>query len=174
MCIPSVRNGHFTAPMFEFLDAAECCLLNLNLYPTLVASERQQVAKVLAPLLPKSLISISFSRGFALTASQLGVLLVHRDHPLRSQFETQWDWYTYFFNLIAARAFMLLDLAEIERVNQARREWVSEWLRQRQLPVVDSGSYYVKSFQVTGKTAPALSPLLRDGLLRLCFKPPIS
>jgi hypothetical protein len=173
MCIPSVRNGHFTEPMLEFLDAAEHCLLNLNLYPTLEPAERRLVAERLAPVLPKSLISISFSRGFALTASQLGVVLVHREHPMRRQFETQWNWYTYFFNYIAARAFLLLDLAEIERVDQQRREWVATWLRDRGMPVVDSGSYYVKSFQVTGDIRSEWSPLVRDGLLRLCFKPPM-
>jgi hypothetical protein len=174
MCVPSVRNGHLTAQMLQFLTDAEHCLLNINLYPTLAPEERHQIAQVLAPLLPKSILSISFSRGFALTASQLGVILVHRDHPLRRKFETQWSWFTYFFNLIAARAFELLDLSQIQQVDEKRRIWVTNWLKQRNLPVVESGSYYVKSFQVTGQIPPKLSPLIRGGLLRLCMKPPIT
>ncbi len=173
LCIPSVRNGHLTAPMNEFLDSAESCLLNINLFPTLPSDERHAVAKALGPVLPKSIVSVSFSRGFSLTASQLGVVLVHPDHPLRRQFEKQWDWFTYFFNAIAARAFMSLDLTEIERVNCKRREWVRQWLAERNLPVVETGSYYVKSFRVEGLPAENLSPLVRDQLLRLCFKPPI-
>src|SRR5262245_50744388 len=82
VCVPSVRNGHLTAGMLEFLEQAGMCLLNINLYPTLAAEERRAVSEALAPLLSRSLLSISFSRGFALTASQLGVVLVHRDHPL--------------------------------------------------------------------------------------------
>src|SRR5262249_10164193 len=35
LCVPSVRNGHVTAEMVEYLERAPSCLLNLNLYPTL-------------------------------------------------------------------------------------------------------------------------------------------
>ncbi len=105
LCVPSVRNGHLTAEMVDFLTDAEYVLLNLNLYPTLAPAERAMVAAALAPLLGKAVLSISFSRGFGLTASQLGVFLVHRDHPLRARFETQWQWFTYFHNALAARAF---------------------------------------------------------------------
>ncbi len=171
LCVPSVRNGHLTAEMLEFLEEAETCLLNINLYPTLTADERRDYAMALAPLLPKSILSISFSRGFDLTASQLGVILVHRDHPLRSRLEHQWNWFTYFFNAIAARAFLRLDVAALQAVDNRRRQWVDDWLRARGLPVVSSGSYYVKSFQVEGSVPEALNPLVRDGLLRLCFKP---
>ena len=172
LCVPSVRNGHLTAPMLEFLDEAETCLLNINLYPTLAAEERRDTARALVPLLPKSILSISFSRGFALTASQLGVILVHPDHPLRRRLEPQWQWFTYFFNTLAARAFARLDLAALAAVDARRRQWVNDWLTQRGLPVVPSGSYYVKSFQIDGPVPAALAPLTRDGMLRLCFKPP--
>ncbi len=172
ICVPSVRNGHLTAPMLEFLTDADACLLNINLYPTLAADERRDSALALAPLLPKSILSISFSRGFALTASQLGVILVHPDHPLRRRLEPQWNWFTYFFNSLAARAFLHLDFAALAAVDARRREWVNDWLAARALPVVSSGSYYVKSFQVEGKVPAALAPLARDGLFRLCFKPP--
>ncbi|MGB1016892.1 MAG: hypothetical protein ACPG4T_22320, partial [Nannocystaceae bacterium] len=40
LCVPSVRNGHLTAEMVEFLAGGEACLLNLNLYPTMPPSER--------------------------------------------------------------------------------------------------------------------------------------
>ena len=50
------------------------CLLNINLYPTLEPAERCEMAIRLRSLLPRALVSISFSRGFGLTASQLGVL----------------------------------------------------------------------------------------------------
>jgi hypothetical protein len=173
ICVPSVRNGHLTSPMTEFLGKAEKCLLNINLYPTLEPNERRTVAEALNPMLPKSILSISFSRGFALTASQLGLILVHRDHPLRIQLETQWEWFTYFFNLIAAKAFMNLDLEKIEQVNAARRVWVADWLRTRELPDVQSGSYYVRSFQLSGEPPDWLKPLVRDGFLRLCTKPAV-
>jgi len=172
LCVPSVRNGHLTEQMLDFLEAADSCLLNINLYPTLAVAERRQVAESLSPFLSKSVISISFSRGFALTASQLGVVLIHQDHPLRKKYETQWNWFSYFFNAIAARAFMNLDLAEIGAVDDKRRHWVLDELAARGLPVVDSGTYYVKSFQVEGQLPAEYSPLVRDGLLRLCFKPP--
>jgi hypothetical protein len=172
LCVPSVRNGHLTEQMFDFLEAADHCLLNINLYPTLAPNERQQVAERLKCFLPKSVLSISFSRGFALTASQLGVVLVHPEHPFRRKYETQWNWFTYFFNFLAMRAFMNLNLADLETVDNLRREWVRDWLEDRELPQVMSGSYYVKSFRVTGKLARQYSALARDGLLRLCFKPP--
>lgn len=172
LCVPSVRNGHLTQQMLDFLETGESCLLNINLYPTLSATERHQVAKSLAPLLRKSLISISFSRGFALTASQLGVVLVHEDHPLRRKFETQWNWFSYFYNAIAARAFMKIDLAEIRTVDERRTLWVLEQLAAWDMPVVDTGTYYVKSFHVEGRLPSQYSCLQRDGLLRLCFKPP--
>src|SRR5262249_42002606 len=43
LCVPSVRNGHVTGEMLDFLDGASACLLNLNLFPTLEASERSAV-----------------------------------------------------------------------------------------------------------------------------------
>ena len=177
LCVPSVRNGHFTDVMQKFLETASAALLNLNLFPTLVAGERHAVARRLAPLIPKSILSISFSRGFGMTASQLGVFLVHRDHPYRSQFEQQWNWYTYFYNAIAAKAFLEIDLTELAVVDEARRAWVCRWLEGRGLPAVASGSYYVKAFQVEHADEPLperLSPLARDGLVRLCFKPPLT
>jgi len=157
--------------MLDFLEASDSCLLNINLYPTLTSEERRQVAESLTPFLSKSVISISFSRGFALTASQLGVVLIHPEHPLRKKYETQWNWFSYFFNAVAARAFMNLDLAEIGSVDSRRRQWVLDGLAARGLPVVGSGSYYVKSFQVDGQLPSEYSPLVRDKLLRLCFKP---
>jgi hypothetical protein len=174
LCVPSVRNGHLTAPMLDFLADAETCLLNINLYPTLAAEERRDAALALAPMLPKSILSISFSRGFALTASQLGVILVHPDHPVRKRLELQWNWFTYFFNALAARAFLRLDAAAVERVDVGRRQWVNDWLTARGLPAVSSGSYYVKSFQIEGQVPAFLVPLARDGLLRLCFKPALT
>lgn len=174
LCVPSVRNGHLTEEMLAFLDAAQHCLLNLNLYPTLEANERRAVAEALRPHLGRAILSISFSRGFGLTASQLGVFLVHRDHPYRLRFETQWTWFTYFFNAIAARAFLLLDLPSLEAVDAQRRIWVREWLERRGLPIIETGSYYVKSFRPVGEVPKALAPLQRGDLVRLCFKPPIA
>lgn len=173
LCIPSVRNGHLTSEMVDFLEAADSCLLNLNLYPTLTAQERVEVARELAPVLPKSVLSISFSRGFGLTASQLGVALVHRDHPFRRRFAKAWDWHTYFFNAIAARAFMAIDLEQVSAVDERRRAWVGDWLGERGLPGPMTGSYYVKSFRVETPPAAHLAPLARDGVVRLCFKPPV-
>lgn len=172
LCVPSVRNGHLTQQMLDFLESAESCLFNINLFPTLCPAERRQVAENLAPFLRKSVISISFSRGFALTTSQLGVVLIHPEHPLRRKHETQWNWFTYFFNAIAARAFMNLDLAALGAVDEKRRSWVLDRLVEFDLPVVDSGTYYVKSFHIQGSLPAEYSPLRRDGLLRLCFKPP--
>ena len=69
LCIPSVRNGHVTEPMLQFLAQSDACLLNLNLFPTLKPQDRHDVARSLLPVLPQSILSISFSRGFGLTAS---------------------------------------------------------------------------------------------------------
>src|SRR5262249_6952935 len=162
---------HLTEEMLIFLESANACLLNLNLFPTLAAEERREVAAGLVNVLPKSLLSISFSRGFGLTASQLGVLLVHPDHPFRQRFARQWDWFPYFFNALAARAFLALPEEQRRTVDGQRREWVADWLRRSGLPVVESGSYYVKSFRVEGTLPPSLGPLQRDAVVRLCFKP---
>ncbi len=174
LCVPSVRNGHLTEEMLDFLEGAPHCLLNLNLYPTLAADERRAIAESLQPLLGRAVLSISFSRGFGLTASQLGVFLVHRNHPYRSRFETQWSWFTYFFNALAARAFMLLDLPALEAIDAQRRTWVNEWIESRGLPSIETGSYYVKSFRPIGKVPVTLAPLLRNDLVRLCFKPTLT
>jgi hypothetical protein len=172
LCVPSVRNGHLTEDMAAFLDEADSCLLNLNLYPTLEPGERKAVAERLAGVLPRAVLSISFSRGFGLTASQLGVTLVHRDHPFRRCYATVWSWFTYFYNALAARAFRALDLPQLVTVDQQRREWVHSWLEECGLPALTSGSYYVKSFRTEGEVAGHLAPLVRDGVVRLCFKPP--
>jgi hypothetical protein len=172
LCIPSVRNGHVTDEMLEFLKSSRACLLNLNLFPTLVPEERHLTSQQLLSIIDRSILSISFSRGFGLTSSQLGVALIHRDHPYRRQFDRQWTWFTNFFNALAARAFMLLDLQRIAEVDRFRRSWVQEWLARRGLPTVSSGSYYVKSFMPKGEMPAYLLPLRRDGLVRLCIKPP--
>jgi hypothetical protein len=174
LCVPSVRNGHLTDEMLAFLGAAPQCLLNLNLFPTMAADERRTVAESLRPLLDRAVLSISFSRGFGLTASQLGVFLIHRDHPYRTRFETQWTWFTFFFNALAAQAFMSLDLPALEEVDAKRRAWVHDWLDSRGLPVVATGSYYVKSFRPIGEVPETLAPLVRGDLMRLCFKPPLA
>ncbi len=174
LCVPSVRNGHVTDEMLEFLGAAPHCLLNLNLYPTMAADERRMIAQALQPFLDRAVLSISFSRGFGLTASQLGVFLVHRDHPYRIRFETQWTWFTYFFNALAARAFMLLDVPTLDAVDARRRTWVKQWIESRGLPAIGTGSYYVKSFRPIGDLPESLAPLKRGELVRLCFKPPIA
>jgi hypothetical protein len=174
LCLPSVRNGHLTDEMVEFLGSAPACLLNVNLFPTLTAEERLAAALSLSGVLDRSVLSISFSRGFGLTASQLGVVLLHRDHPYRQRFAGRLDWFTYFHNAIAARAFMAVDVAELQRVDGARRQWVARWLRERGLPVVETGTYYVKSFRVQGSPPEHLAPLTRDGITRLCFKPPLT
>jgi hypothetical protein len=174
LCVPSVRNGHLTEEMLDFLEAADHCLLNLNLYPTMAVAERRAIADAVRPLLGRAVLSISFSRGFGLTASQLGVFLVHRNHPFRTRFETQWTWFTYFFNALAARAFMLLDLPALESVDARRRTWVHQWIETRGLPAIPTGSYYVKSFRPIGQVPGALAPLLRGDLVRLCFKPPFA
>jgi hypothetical protein len=172
LCVPSVRNGHLTEEMATFLEGAGACLLNLNLFPTLAAEERHAVAQRLGGVLHRSVLSISFSRGFGLTASQLGVALVHRDHPYRKRFAATWEWFTYFHNALAARAFRVLELDRVQTIDHRRRSWVLRQLRDRGLPVVQSGSYYVKSFRVSGEVPESLKPLSRDGLIRLCFKPP--
>lgn len=174
ICVPSVRDGHLTDEMVAFLDSATACLLNINLFPTLPSAERSTIAQRVAPLLQKALISVSFSRGFGLTASQLGVLLVHRDHPYRHQFARQWNWFSYFYNALAARAFMAVPMETLQAVDAARREWAQNWLRERSLPVIATGSYYVKTFTVDGPIAPHLQPLHRgEQRIRLCLKPPM-
>jgi hypothetical protein len=173
LCVPSVRNGHVTKEMLEFLQRSDACLLNINLFPTMHPVERRQVAKQLRPVLERSIISVSFSRGFGLTGSQLGVALIHRDHPLRRRYESQWNWLTYFFNGIAAKAFMALDIGSLSKIDEMRRDWVVDWLETKGLPVVETGSYYVKSFKLMEPTPPMLEGLVRDGLVRMCFKPPI-
>lgn len=172
LCVPSVRNGHLTASMIDFLNQSEACLLNLNLYPTLSASERRIAAEALRPVLPKSVLSVSFSRGFGLTASQLGVALVPKDHPYCRRFSEAWNWFTYFYNAIAAQAFLEFDLSAAQMVDRKRAAWVQSWLEDRNLPSVHSGTYYVKSFQVVGELPVAYSALCRGDLVRLCFKPP--
>jgi len=42
----------------------------------------------------------------------------------------------------------------------------------RHLPLVTTGSYYVKSFRPEGAVQESLHPLSHNGLIRLCFKPP--
>lgn len=172
LCVPSVRNGQVTPAMIEFLDSADACLLNINLYPTLPASERQALAEALAPVLHKSIVSVSFSRGFGLTASQLGVVLAPPDHPYNRRFERQWGWSTYFHNALAAKAFMAIDLDRMQAVDAERRAWCHAWLTERGLPVVETGSYYVKTFRVQGAVPDRLQPLMRGDLMRLCLKPP--
>ncbi|HZZ79325.1 MAG TPA: hypothetical protein VFE62_12455 [Gemmataceae bacterium] len=173
LCVPSVRNGHVTAEMVAFLESAAACLLNINLFPTLPSPERAGVASDLRPLLEKSVLSISFSRGFGMTASQLGVFLVHREHPYVRRFREQWNWFSYYFNALAARAFLRLDLAEVERVNDSRRAWVARWLGTHSLPAISTGSYYVKAFNLVEPPPARLQPLTRDGVVRLCFKPQV-
>lgn len=174
VCVPSVRSGHLDEEMISFLQRSDAALLNLNLWPTLAAAEREQTAQQLSPLLDRSLLSISFSRGFGLTASQLGVMLIHRDHPLAAKFDEHWRWLTYFYNAIAARAFLEIDLGALEAVDEARRAWVAGWLTERGLPALPTGSYYVRSFTPEGPIPDTLRPLLRgeqDPVVRLCFKP---
>jgi hypothetical protein len=172
ICVPSVRNGHLTGQMLDFLEGASGCVLNINLYPTLAPAERRAVALALAPVLPKSVVSVSFSRGFGLTASQLGVALVHRDHPWNQRFARQWGWSTYFHNALAARAFLAVDLEALGEVDRARRAWVRDQLLSVGLPAVESGSYYVKSFRPVGPVPEGLAPLHRGDVVRFCFKPP--
>lgn len=171
LCVPSVRNGHLTEEMTAFLAAAPVQLLNLNLFPTLAPEERHAVATALAPVLPTALVSISFSRGFGLTASQLGVLLVPPGHPWADRYERQWEWSTFFHNALAARAFLHVDLDALAAVDASRRAWAAAWLADRGLPGVATGSYYVRALRPDGPVAEHLAPLVRDGRLRLCLKP---
>jgi hypothetical protein len=171
LCVPSVRNGHLTTAMVEFLSEAQAQLLNINLFPSLTAEERKVTARALRPILPSALLSVSFSRGFGLTASQLGVLLAPPDHPWSQRYRRQWDWFSYFYNAIAARAFLAIDLDAMAAVDDQRRDWATQWLGERGLPDVTTGSYYVRSFRVEGEPTPHLRPLIRDGVLRCCLKP---
>jgi hypothetical protein len=57
-------------------------------------------------------------------------------------------------------------------VDDARRAWVRRWLAERGLPALDTGSYYVRAFRAEGAVADHLAPLCRDGIVRLCCKPP--
>lgn len=171
LCVPSVRNGHLTSDMVDFLARSPVQLLNINLFPTLTPEERQVAAHALVPLLPSALLSVSFSRGFGLTASQLGVLLVAPDHPWSVTYRRQWQWFSYFYNALAARAFLAIDLQAMASVDLERRRWASAWLGERGLPDVATGSYYVQSFRPDGPVAEHLRPLLRDGVLRCCLKP---
>lgn len=171
ICVPSVRNGLFTGDMARFCRESRYNLLNLNLFPSLPPEERREVGEMLAPVLDRSLLSVSFSRGFSLTASQLGLILVHPDHPLL-KWRKNWEWFSYFYNALAARAFMHIDLEEVDRIHALRRREVEEWHSRRGMPLEASGSYYVKSFRVEGELPAAYAPLmLHGGLLRLCFKP---
>jgi hypothetical protein len=164
-------NRHLTREMLDFLDSAETCLLNLNLYPTLANAERAAVARSLLPVFERSVLSISFSRGFGMTASQLGVFLVHRDHPYAQRFREQWTWFTYFYNAIAAQAFLRIDLDVLQTIDARRRNEIAQWLEERGLPSITTGSYYVKSFTVQDEVPEMLRPIYRDGLVRMCFKP---
>ncbi len=172
LCVPSVRNGHLSDEMVRFLQGSDACLLNLNLFPTLAPREREVVARQLQPLLPQSILSISFSRGFGLTASQLGVALVPRQHRYCKRFAQQWNWFTYFYNALAAQAFLDFDLEAAQKIDRARAQWVWAWLEDRGLPAIKTGSYYIKSFRVKGKLPDSFEPLRRDDVVRLCFKPP--
>jgi hypothetical protein len=181
VCVPSVRNGHLGDAAAAFLDGAGGCLLNINLFPTMPAAERRAVAERLAPVLGKSIVSVSFSRGFGLTASQLGVAFVPPGHMLAERLRRPLRWFTYFHNALAARAFLAIDAAELARVDEQRRAWVLGWLRSRGLPAVETGTYYVRSFQALGRLPEHLAPLVRSeasapgvSLVRLCFKPPLA
>jgi hypothetical protein len=172
LCVPSVRSGQFTADMARFCGEARHALLNLNLYPSLPPDERRAIAQALLPALNRAILSVSFSRGFSLTASQLGLILVHRDHPMLAKWRTNWQWFSYFYNALAARAFMAIELDEVERVHILRRREVAAWHARTGMPYEPAGSYYVKSFRVEGELPPEYAPLtLHAGLLRLCFKP---
>ena len=118
LCVPSVRNGHMTEEMFGFLGGAPQCLLNLNLYPTLTFEERREVAEDLKPAARTGRAVDQLQPRLRPDCVALGVFLVHRDHPYRSRFDSQWRWFTYFFNALAARAFMLLDAAAIESIDK--------------------------------------------------------
>jgi len=81
-------------------------------------------------------------------------------------------WFTYFFNALAARAFLRVNLADLQIVDDARRTWVANWLETHGLPSIPTGSYYVKAFACSGHLPAHIQPLTREGLVRLCFKPP--
>ena len=132
------------------------------------------MAAQLAPLLDRSVVTVSFSRGFGLTASQLGVALVRPDHPLRARLATAWGWHSYYFNALAARAFLALDLDRVQAVDATRRRWVGDWLTARGLPDAPGGTYYVRSFRPEGPVPARLAPLVREDVVRLCMKPPIT
>ena len=126
------------------------------------------------PLLGRAVLSISFSRGFGLTASQLGVFLVHRDHPYRIRFETQWTWFTYFFNALAARAFMLLDLPALEAIDARRRTWVTRVARESRI-AGDRDGQLLREIVPADRRGPGdPGPAHARRLVRLCFKPPIA
>jgi hypothetical protein len=108
-----------------------------------------------------------------MTVSQLGMFLIRRDHPYATRFREQWAWFTYFLNALAARTFLRLDLADLQAADQARRVWVADWLAAHGLPSVSTGSYYVKAFRLQGEAPATLQPLVRDGLVRPCFRPPL-
>ncbi len=137
-------------------------------------TDRQSVASSLLPVMNRSLLSISFSRGFGLTASQLGVVLVPQSHPICQQFGTQLNCSPTSIMLLAAQAFLEMDLEAAQQIDGVRARWVESWLEQNHLPVVRSGSYYVKAFRVEGALPSYFAPLVRDDIVRLCFKPPQS
>jgi hypothetical protein len=120
----------------------------------------------------RSVPPIRFSHCFGLTASQLGVLRVPRDHPDRRRFATRWDGFTDFHIALATRAFLALDPARPEPVDRARRARVAAWAESRGLPWVPTDSDYVKSFRLDEPVPEPLRPLARDGLVRPCFRPP--
>ena len=101
-----------------------------------------------------------------------GVFLVHRDHPYRVRFETQWAWFTYFFNALVARASCCSTCPHSRRSTPRGGSGFLDWLENRGLPTIATGSYYVKSFRPIGEVPAILAPLQRGDLLRLCFKPP--
>lgn len=171
LCVPSVRHGHLSAEMTDFLGRSPLQLLNINLFPTLEPDERREVARALRPFLATAALSVSFSRGFGLTAAQLGVLLVPPGHPWSGLFRRQLEWFSLFYNAIAAHAFLAVDHDRLAEVDGERRRWVRDWLQERGLPDVGTGSYYVRSFRPDGPLAPHLRPLSRDGVVRCCLKP---
>jgi hypothetical protein len=61
----------------------------------------------------------------------------------------------------------------LDRTDELRRDWVIDWAESRGLPVVETGSYYVKSFRASGTLPSHLDCLRRNDLVRLCFKPSI-
>jgi len=67
---------------------------------------------------------------------------------------------------------LALDHTELAAVDDQRRVWAAAWLGDRGLPDVAAGSYYVRTFRPGGPVADHLRPLLRDGVVRCCLKPP--